>query len=734
MAQTPPSRRTYGFGAFEADPVAGELRRRGVRLRLQEQPFRVLTLLLEHPGEIITRKTIRHELWPEDTFVDYENSLNSIVARLREVLGDSAQTPRFIETVPRRGYRFVADVHIDGGSSARVGITEGGQTIGASARIVGSETGKKRWAFGLALLIALAGAATGVLWWRSSHQTSSPPLVAVPLTTDPGMETQPALSPDGNQVAYCWIPEGQETADIYVKVIGSGEPLRRTTDPADDYNPVWSPDGTQIAFIRRPPGGVPEIRIMPALRGPERRVVETCMPMPMFGSSRSRYSLVNWHPNGKQLVIADRGSSNAPLSLFLLSLSDKKKLRLTFPPENSYFGDVAPAFSPTGPELVFVRSQSAEASDLYLLAFPGRSSPAGEPERLTPYSRQMSSPTWSSAGEAMVYAVSSGLSTGLWRLELGNRRTPQRIAHIGAGGLWPVMAPRSKRLVYGRLASDYDVWRFDLRQNGRPAQSSVRLISSTRLDANAQYSPDGGRIAFRSDRSGHPEIWVCDSDGSNWRQITTFRGPQTSGARWSPDGRQIVFVSWANGTGDLFVVSADGGEPRQLTTSLFSDASPRWSPDGGWIYFRSNRSGENQVWRIPAGGGNAERITEHGATGEVILSPDGRFVYYAAARVERAELWRIPAGGGKEERIPVSLNGAGSFTVTQFGVYAISPPNKDGVRYLQFLDLRTSGIRKVTEIAGRLGWGLSVSPDSRYLLYTQLIDVGSDLMLVENFR
>src|SRR5438034_2081812 len=126
MALESRSSRVLRFGTFEVDLRAGELRKQGVRIKLQEQPFRVLTLLLQRPGEVVTREELRSSTWPADTFVDFDSSLNTSINKLREALGDSADNPRFIETLPRRGYRFIAPVTgVDGtarGSASGVSV------------------------------------------------------------------------------------------------------------------------------------------------------------------------------------------------------------------------------------------------------------------------------------------------------------------------------------------------------------------------------------------------------------------------------------------------------------------------------------------------------------------------------------------------------------------------------------------------------------------------------------
>jgi DNA-binding winged helix-turn-helix (wHTH) protein len=121
---TPATTRVYRFGVFEADATLGELRRQGVRIKLNAQPFQVLALLLEHPGELLTREEISRELWPDGTFVDYEHGVNSAVNRIREALGDTAGNPRFVETLARKGYRFVAPVERIGGSAVAPTVSE----------------------------------------------------------------------------------------------------------------------------------------------------------------------------------------------------------------------------------------------------------------------------------------------------------------------------------------------------------------------------------------------------------------------------------------------------------------------------------------------------------------------------------------------------------------------------------------------------------------------------------
>ena len=276
------------FGVFELNLRSGELRKAGLRVNLQEQPLRTLALLLEHPGEVVTRDALRQRLWPQDTFVDFEHSLNAVIRRLRDTLGDSAETPRFVETVPRRGYRFIAPVEDGRAAQALAGESEHRRAEdGVSGSATRSRRGWRqsrylRWS---ALAVALAIGAVlslNVYRLRSSPRST---MVTTPLTSLPGQERHPSFSPDGSQIAFSWDGENGDNQDIYIKVIGAGAPLRLTTDPAEDRTPVWSPDGRYISFVRSS-DKESELLVIPALGGHERKVGTVTTPARMVGGSK----------------------------------------------------------------------------------------------------------------------------------------------------------------------------------------------------------------------------------------------------------------------------------------------------------------------------------------------------------------------------------------------------------------------------------------------------------------
>ena len=220
--------RLIRFGVFEADLASGELRKNGRKVRIQDQPFRVLVILLERPGEVVTREQLRERLWPADTYVDFDRSLNTTVAKLRSALGDSGDNPRFIETLPRHGYRFLADVQQASAEKER-------------APVAGPRW-RTRHILAAAAGVGLAGFAVATIIWQLANK---PPQVLepVPLTSYPGLELNPTFSPDGNDIAFAWNGPDQGNFDIYRKVIDTEteESLRLTHDPAPDVCPSLVP-------------------------------------------------------------------------------------------------------------------------------------------------------------------------------------------------------------------------------------------------------------------------------------------------------------------------------------------------------------------------------------------------------------------------------------------------------------------------------------------------------------
>ncbi|MDQ3545896.1 MAG: serine/threonine-protein kinase, partial [Verrucomicrobiota bacterium] len=484
----------------------------------------------------------------------------------------------------------------------------------------------KRHKLGAALALTglLAAGAGFIFWltpWSGQHQALSLAATAkiIPFTTFSGAADQPAFSPDGNQIAFTWDGGNGENLDLYVKLIGAGTSLRLTTNPAEDISPAWSPDGRYLAFLRRS-AGENGIFIVPALGGAERKLGQT---EPNLSSQAWPQCRLSWSPDGKFLAVADRASPQERYGIFLVSVEDGEKQRLTSPPDSS--DDIYPAFSPDGQTVAFIRSSRLNSEDLYLISMQG-----GKLQRLTTDDRRVHSFTWTADNREIVFSSNRGGGFSLWRVAVSGG-TPERVAVAGQNAYSPAISRQGNHLAYNVSFLDSNIWRLDRASAADRQNSPTKLISSTRQDHSPQFSPDGKKIVFASDRSGSDEIWVCESDGSHPAQLTFFDGPTSGTPRWSPDGQQIVFDARPAGNADIYVMSAEGGKPRPLTLEPSHDVTPSWSRDGRWVYFCSNRSGARQIWKVPAGGGPAVQVTRQGGF-EAFESPDGELLYYTKGR------------------------------------------------------------------------------------------------------
>ena len=714
------------FGVFELNLRSGELRKAGLRVNLQEQPLRTLALLLEHPGEVVTRDALRQRLWPQDTFVDFEHSLNAVIRRLRDTLGDSAETPRFVETVPRRGYRFIAPVEDGRTAQALAGESEHRRADdGVSGPATRSRRGWRlsrslRWS---ALAVALTvGAVLSLNVYRLRSFPRST-MVTTPLTSLPGQERHPSFSPDGSQIAFSWDGESGDNQDIYIKVIGAGAPLRLTTDPAQDRTPVWSPDGRYISFVRSS-DKESELIVIPALGGHERKVGTVTTPGEWSAGP-------SWSPDGQFLVFPDRSGLQTSRSIFVFSIANLEKRKLTSPPADAV-GDVAPAISPDGRTVAFNRVSAAGGIHVVPLA-------GGEPRRVTAEQGWwVERLAWTANGRDLVFASIVGgpeSSSSLWRVSASGG-TPERLAVGGDDAANPAISIRGNRLAYEQRRQDANIWQIEVPTPTGPAHSAAKRIASTRHEAGPQFSPDGTRIAFHSDRSGTFEIWICDTACSNPVQLTSYGGPVVGTPRWSPDGRRIAFDVSAQGQSDIGVVDVDGGRPQRVTSEASDEVVPSWSRDGRWIYFASNPTGRPEVWKVPAAGGKAVQVTKHGGFA-AFESTDGQFVYYSKG-LDVDGVWRVPVNGGEEEPVLEYPRAGfwGYWALVETGIYFVKT---ESVAHptLQFLSFAGRGAVPVATLERRPAShepGIAVSPDGRSILYTQEDHRTSDIMLVEQFR
>lgn len=693
--------KVYLVDGWRIEPLLNRMTKGDRVVQLEPRIMHVLVCLLEHGGEVVTRDTLMATVWA-DTYVG-EDPLNRAVSELRKIFGDAARSPRFIETIRKTGYRFIAPVGFPDEVKSLAVATE-------RAEGVRSIQGYKRWLLGGAVIVLGLIA----LWFGMQQAPRSASFRTQPFTALAGIEYGPVFSNDGTRVAFTWDGPKEENEEIYVKLLNGETVQRLTTHPAIDVRPTWSPDDQQIAFTRIDEGAC-HIMTMSALGGPARQVAP-CVP--------SSYAKTTWSPDGNTLVYVSAAVTNGSLQLFAVDMQTLEGRPLTTP-ETYMHGDTHPVFSPDGTYLAFARTTISGVENLMLMHWA-----SGEIEALTQENQRISGLSWANT-QTLLYSSDREGTFSLWRL---NRRggSPEFLLTGGDGAHRPTLAKGV--LIYEQRQLDKNIWQLPLGDADTQGDGPTQLIASTRWDFSPAYAPDGERIAFASNRTGTYEVWVTDRFGLDPVQLTQFNGSVVGKPRWSPDGQMIAFDARSEGHSDVYVVALAGGRPQRLTHDPGDDVAPTWSADGRSIYFGSSRSGAWQIWKMAVDGNTApEQITTKGGfMAQESINGDRLFFVHE----DRDGLWEV-AGPGRDPTLlmpQLQARDWSNWAVRGAGIYYVDRVQSNQIQ-LAFYDYEQGASRLVYPLGQRTtNPGIAVSPNGRSVLFARIDQYASDLMRVDGFR
>lgn len=595
----------------------------------------------------------------------------------------------------------------------------------------------------LGLLVGLiAATAVWALWWFATPATARLPARTIPLTSDGQWKYAPALSPDGKLVAFSWNGPSATNFDLYVKPT---EPdtaiLRLTSDPAFDSEGSWSPDGKRLAFIRLN-GARATIYTIPSLGGQEKKIIDVEGLVPNVLEPDN--DAPAWSPAGNWLAYAAKPSEEEPFQILLVDPQTREKQVLTTPPAGSR-GDLNPSFSPDGRQVAFVRGSGSKHSglDIWIQDLGGQ-----PPRQLTSQGYELCyGLSWMPGGKELLFTAGFLFGQRLFRMDLAEG-VPRPLTGLGEGSWFASVS--GQRMAYLRVSgSPPNVWRVPGRLATDRTAPPQELIRSSYLDMNSAFSFDGKRIAFQSQRSGRPQIWVSDAHGADPFQLTDVK-TQAGTPRWSPDGSKITFDSFDSGNSDIYVVQVDDGSVVRMTAHPAKDSQGTFSRDGLSIYFASNRSGTDQVWKMPARGGEAVQVTRQGGS-YALESWDGKHLYYVHESESENLPWtsisirQVPVGGGDEADV-LRVADWTAWDLAPTGIYYSSrhwtpmEAGTAGPRFgesykILYLNLENGETTEIFREKGQFEhWWLAVSPDEKSILYSRKPVSESDLVLVENFR
>ena len=714
----------FRFGAFELDLRTGELRKNGTITNLPLQPCKILTLLASHPGELITREQIQEKIWGDDTFVDFENGLNSAINRIRSVLGDDADSPRYIETLPRRGYRFIATLEkVNGTSPAENAVIPTGvasepsvysgngdslpiatsppalvmprvDTAVAATPVTGIEIAapakeKSRALWGWAIAAGVFLIALGAVAFLLRPQLPPPKILGYRQLTHDGRGKQfGPLVTDGARV-YFSEALGPGLTLVYVSTAG-GETV---TVPTVLHTPVIediSPDGTELLVSEGWSSGAenPLFYVVTALNG----------SVHALGGVAGQCG--GWLADGR--IIFEKGND-----IYMVNRDGSEPRKVVTRP----LGTARPRSSPDGKLIRFESGGGfwevgADGTNLHPL-LPGWNNPESDIFG-----------SWTPDAKYFVFDSTRKELTSIWAVYEGKdvfhkvNREPIQLTGGPMNVSFPVPSRDGKKLfAVGALPPGAELRRYDARTHNLAPY--LGGIPAWWLD----FSRHGNWVTFVSVPEG--TLWRSKPDGSE-RLRLTYPPMEVAAPRWSPDSKQIAFTARTSDKGDwnLYLISADGGTPELLLPADRDNSYPDWSPDGKRIVFGNNSTTfglhsslrildlqNRQLSVVPGSEGfvgprwspdgrhlvawnlnhDASEIYDFNTKtwSELVKqgawdqrwSPDGKFVYLFGPDYGEPSIYRVRLSDRKAERV-MSLSGVVLFSQEIFGPsLSLAPDN-----------------------------------------------------------
>ena len=655
------------FGNFELDLRARELRKAGVRLKFGGQPFQVLTILLERPGEVVTREELQKRLWP-NTFVDVDHNLNTSINKIREVLGDSADSPRFVETLPRRGYRFVAPV--EGATSPSAQPVEKLPSASPRGR-------RRRLYYGLGLAGAVLVIVSGMVLWKTAFPAQGAPVVQrfVKLTND-GQPKFGPMATDGSRIYFTEVLPGARNVVVQVSVKG-GDTAPLTVPLKQPSVLDLSRDGTDLLLandeVIEPQYQAHSLWVQPVAGGSPRRVGTV-----LAGSTGFRAGAA-FGADGASVIYADRHD------VYSAALDGSSPHKVLTTESGASGNPFAFRFSPDAKALRFSQyDPEADTTTVVEAAANGpRSHPmfAGCCGEWTPNGRFFIFQN-TLDGRSNLWALPE--KRGLWR---GNR--DEKPTQLTAGPLdfeYPAPRKDGKEIFAIGTSPQAEVVRYDSR-----ISEFIPYLPGISADCLA-FSPDGQWVTYTS----FPDelLWRSRVDGSERLQLT-FPPLRAELPRWSHDAKQIVFSAKLPGSVyNIFLISSEGGTPQRILPSEQSQMDVNWSPDGHSLIFASDGVlnapisildlGTRHVSVLP---GSHGRFSPH-------WSPDGKYIAAIATDTQTLMLFDIATRRWAE----IFASFAGYETWSRDGKYLYFQGLIAPDTFFRVLRMRLSD-RKIEEIA-----------------------------------
>lgn len=703
--------RLVRVGAWLFEPDACRLHRDGEEAKLTPKSAAVLEELVRAAGQVVPREALCERVWPQSG--PSQDLLNTAIKELRRALGDELRAPTYIETIPKVGYRLIAPV-----SSEAAALR--GEVVGFPQRVAAAPDAPRRRPLVLVAVLAtfvLLSVALPLVRQRAAPGDGSarmPRLSDVHyVTSEPGAEVWPRLSPDGGFIAYS-SPIGEaEHFRLLVRAVDGSRAVRVTREiDGPDYHEdlaVWSPDGANLAFVRLRDDGACSVHVVSALGGVEREV-HRCRPFLV--------DYFDWSPDGRFLVVTRERSGAAP-GLAVIDLETGDTRDIAYAPRTGE-SDIDPKISPDGRRIAFRRG-SAPFSDLWVMPAGG-----GEAKRVTQLQALIRGHDWLPDGRGLVLSSDHEGRNALYLLDLADLSL---VALGESDAYWPDLATRRARLVFQRQSLETRMVEYPLEPDAGPTRT---IAPSSAEDEGAQYAPADGRIVFVSSRSGARALWLYDPASDSTRMLARAAGGTIMRPRWSRDGTRVTYTARQGTESVQYVVDVNSAKLVRANPEGTSGRYGSFTPDGrALVYSELGKDGWRVVQRSLDEPSRVRVFAGSAGGSDPVFDAAGRYLYYTKVAVDG--LYRLDAESGEESRV-----------TDRIGYHNMDAWVLDGDRVV-YMDVGSDGRIAVHELpldggepnvlrylkGGRTAMTLGLSPDRRHFLVSELGREDQDLVLGE---
>lgn len=657
----------------------------------------VLRELAQDPGVPVSREHLLGEVWKGT--IPTDDVLSQAVSELRKALHDDPRDARYIETITKVGYRLLADVKP---------VAPPPLAPGSAAR----RTRNLLWTTTLALAVA-AVALTYVATRQGTDNQGLGEVVQspgfgseiVPVTTDPGLELYPALSPDGYSVVYSGRPAGETQFDLFLRSPGSMAPRRLTNDESSsDYMATWSPDGTEVAFLRLRDGDC-GLNIASVVGGFSNRV-GTCMP--------GAVSWLDWSPDGRYLAYPAFTDAN-PDAVQIHRLD-----RLTGIAEPMLYPrvvdehDVAPRYSPDGQWLAFRRG-AYPYGNLYLMPAGG-----GQLRQLALLNSAVHGIDWLSDSSGLVFSSNHLGRDAVFELSLATLEL-QLIDWRAAHG---ISINADNIMVFSTNQADGNIWEYPLSETMEPG---LGWFISTRNERATSVSPDASNIAFISDRSGQAQVWLGNRNTGELLQLSNLEEGVPEAPHWSGNGRLLVYTVRRPVGSRVVVNDIQSGEVSVHLEQVQGLGGVVITNDAQHLIYAANNADGWQLWRLPLTGSARATALTVGTGRTPATAPGDDFIYYT--RPHGTGLWRVPVMGGTEERLTQAFRfrSRRGWDIGREGIYFMSTENGEACVHLIRWGEETS--EEIAVLGPQVSTAdIDIHPDGNSVFVTRLDNHQADIL------